>query len=681
MNKKLIAILTSLSISPVLLLSDGGECVANSESMPKKGAFAPKRAHQAEKVSCGLSPPSQRVEVKHIEGKGVGYKTGYSSLEGFFTIPYLLEGSWFPFLDLRGHIFDDGKPAATGGLGVRYLGNTRVWGANVYYDYRETHHRHFNQVGAGLESLGKIWDFRLNAYIPVGKKDSHLFHTHFHEFKHNSIILKSRKEIAMKGANAEVGAHALRRENYQLYAATGPYYFEREAKVAWGGEARVAFTTMDYLRLQLSASYDSIFKGIVQGEVAFTFSFGGKRAIKSRSCNDCGDRKMIARRALQRVDRNEIIVVDRKHQKTKAINPATGDPYKVWFVDNTSHSQGTFESPFNTLADAQNSAKPYDIIYVYVGDGTDNGMNAGITLQKGQQLLGAGMGQQVQTTKGLIHIRAHDKGLPKISNTFAVSTNPLILGPAAVGLSEGNNVVAGFYLVDNFGGGSGSDVSGALLIEDGLNYLIQNNILTTNSTNGGGNGLNIFGGGNITVANNTFIGLDKGDTFGVDFENFSNLTAPIQGYYLFKNNLFTGANANSGFAIGWFSEIRANANVRGNINITVIGNTSNSQSNTTGSPAGIQILSNVNPTQAVTVNILDNNVVMPAGITGASPGGIRVASFGPGPTFAHIHGNVSLTNVSATPTVPGYIFNDEGDPPALHLDVGPDNFGTVKLVL
>jgi len=671
MNKKLIAILTSLSISPALLLSDSGECIA-SESMPKKGAYLPRRTNQTEEVSCGLSPRTERVEVKHIEGKGVGYKTGYSSLEGFFTIPYLLEGSWFPFLDLRGHIFDDGKPAATGGLGVRYLGDTRVWGANVYYDYRETHHRHFNQVGAGLESLGKIWDFRLNAYIPVGKKDSHLFHTHFYEFKRNSIILRSRKEIAMKGANAEVGAHALRRENYQLYAAAGPYYFEREARVVWGGEARVAFTTLDYLRLQLSASYDSIFKGIVQGEVAFTFSFGGKRTIKSRSCNDCDDRKMIAHRALQRVDRNEIIVVDRKHQKTKAINPATGDPYKVWFVDNTSHSQGNFESPFNTLADAQNSSGPNDIIYVFVGDGTDNGMNAGITLQNGQQLLGAGVSQQVQTTKGLINVPAHDKGLPLITNTLVTD----LIGPSCVKLNAGNNVVSGFNLLDTLRrGSSGTDFTAGLRIENGLNYLIKNNMISSGgSAMEGGNCVNLHGGGNVTALNNTIIGLDNTDTFGIDIFAYVN---PLQGFFVFENNLFTGVNSTSGLDQGIHFEARVipgSQGLIGNLSFSALGNTFNSQTSAdVAGDAPTAIALNVQPSasQTITANVRGNYITLPAGIITPSAG-INVLARGPGPLIAHFHDNVALT----IPPIVGYKFNKFGSTSHLLLDMGHDNFGT-----
>ncbi len=681
MNGKLTTILTSLCISPALLFSSFS-----------RGWQQPNEVAAEETTYAETSPRTQRVEVKHIEDKGVGYDQGYSTLEGFFTIPSTLDGSWVPFLDIRGHIFNDGKPAVNGGMGLRYLAYSRVWGLNTYYDYRKTHKFHYNQVGFGLESLGEIWDFRLNAYVPVGKKDSHLFHTHFSEFKHHSIILSSKKEIAMKGANAEAAAHVLRKENYKLYVAAGPYYFEHEGRVAWGGEGRVALTLFDYLRLQVSGSGDKVFHGIVQGEAALVFSFGGKRPIKLRknSCDDyCSQRAIVEERALQRVDRNEMIVVTKKHHKSKAVDPDTGHAYKVWFINNTSHSQGTFESPFNTLVDAQNSSGNNDIIYVFIGDGTDQGMNAGITLKKGQQLLGAGIGQYVDTTRGTVHIPAHGKGMPMISNTNA----PAVFGTfSAVTMNAGDNVVSGLICVDNIGKADLSDLSdqsAGIRIDDGLNYLIQNNIVSTFSNPAGianiaGIGLNIFGGGNVSVKNNTFLARDGdspgGGTVGIFMFPIS---APHQGDFLVANNLFTGVNASSGLSRGIALEPQVTGafgvskGFIGNLNMSVVGNTCNSQTNISGDPnqAGILVSLSIPAAQSVLANISDNHVIIPAGLT--SPlGGIAVKARGPGPLNLTVHDNVSLT----PPAVPGYYFNTFGNLGNLNLDLGFDNVGSVVII-
>jgi len=204
-------------------------------------------------IYCGCTPHPQRIEVSHVEGKGIGYKKGYTTLEGFFVVPSTLENDWVPFLDIRGHVFNDGHPAANAGLGLRYL-SSRVWGANIYYDYRKTSRVHYNQIGAGLETLGNVWDFRINGYFPVGKRESGSYRFKFDHFKGHRMILKSKKEFAMIGGNAEVGAHAYHSRKMDLYAAAGPYYFAGHGRSTWGGERRLAFTGFNFLRLQVSGS-------------------------------------------------------------------------------------------------------------------------------------------------------------------------------------------------------------------------------------------------------------------------------------------------------------------------------------------------------------------------------------------------------------------------------------------
>ena len=110
-----------------------------------------------------------RVTARHIDPGGIGYNQGYTTLEGFFPL-YNGWDSWVLFLDARAHIFNNGRPACNAGLGTRYLTQSRAWGLNAYYDYRKTNRQHYNQVGAGLESLGRVWDFRFNGYRCVGRK-------------------------------------------------------------------------------------------------------------------------------------------------------------------------------------------------------------------------------------------------------------------------------------------------------------------------------------------------------------------------------------------------------------------------------------------------------------------------------------------------------------------------------
>src|SRR5258708_3748438 len=90
-----------------------------------------------EQSPCNLGSRAFEVGARHLEGSGVGYSKGYTTLEGFFSTGRC-DNSWTSFIDLRGHVFNDARLAANAGLGVRYIGSL-AWGINAYYDYRNTH--------------------------------------------------------------------------------------------------------------------------------------------------------------------------------------------------------------------------------------------------------------------------------------------------------------------------------------------------------------------------------------------------------------------------------------------------------------------------------------------------------------------------------------------------------------
>lgn len=271
-----------------------------------------KKKEPEAKETCGLSCHPHRIEARHIEANGIGYNKGYSTLETFLTVPSTLKKRWVPFFDARGHVFNDGKWAANAGLGLRYLGR-HVWGINVFYDYRKTQHQHYNQIGAGLEMLGKLWDFRINGYLPVGEKESPFFQEK-EDVDDDDLFKFGKREIAMKAANAEIGLHALDKKKAKIYVAAGPYYIEKEGHIGWGGEGRLALTLVDHIRMQLSGSYDMIFHGIVQGELSLIFPFGGKKELPKHKKYPCSLERTVRERAVQKVDRFEIIVIDQKHE-------------------------------------------------------------------------------------------------------------------------------------------------------------------------------------------------------------------------------------------------------------------------------------------------------------------------------------------------------------------------------
>lgn len=351
---------------------------------------------------CCFADVEKRIVVRHIESGGIGYKDGYTTLEVFLAgNPECLT----PFLDLRGHAFDNGKWAANAGLGLRTFTGNRIYGVNAYYDYRDVGRFSSNQVGVGLESLGERVDFRLNGYFPVGKKRCDSYDTLFNGFSGHYLLLSQKYQRAMKGGDAELGFHFGKFKCFNFYGGAGPYYFSGASSL-WGGKARISGTYNQAVTLEISNSYDHVFHNKFQVQLSLSFPFGRKTNVR-----ECGNR------LLQAVERQEIIVVEKKKKNTAAINPDTDLPYFFVFVDNTSSSSGTYEDPYHSFAQAEANSSPYDIIYVFPGDGTTTGMNSGIALKANQKFWGSSLDYSLVTTEGLISIPAQSLLAPTITNS------------------------------------------------------------------------------------------------------------------------------------------------------------------------------------------------------------------------------------------------------------------------
>lgn len=606
---------------------------------------------------CESIHTMDHISVRHIEDQGIGYDQGYTTLEGFFVPLASPTLPWVPFLDIRGHIFNNGKIAANAGIGLRYTSNI-VWGGNLYYDYRHTGHQHYNQIGGGLEALGTLVDYRLNAYFPFGKSKSNLYNPQFDSFKGNSLWIFRKQEFAMRGANGEVGFHLAKFKGMEFYTAAGPYYFEGNSKQTFGGSFRINIDIYNVLKLEASTSYDPIFKWIGQGQISLRYAFGSakishyeksknKKASKQQICSSPA---LLHERLFQPVNRQEIIILDTKKKKSPALNPLTGQPYAFWFVDNTSHSQGTYESPFNTLADAASSAHENDIIIVHPGDGTDTGMNAGIILNDGQKLFGSGIAHTLLTQQGIISIPALTSGLPLLSNEGNPDVDVITCG--------NSNDIEGLNISENYGN-NGITING----KSGSYSVISNIISTVN----GGNGIYTTGAGvgTISVIGNTFVAKD-GNTFtcGIYKTNggLSN--------YIIDTNLFTGINTASGL---WSSiNIHQDDGSISSCQCFITNNTFSSQANTYEKGNGTYIRTEANNLPFTC--LIENNIVnLPVEFNAYA--GIWLRSSGITPLSATLQANQSFSSSF------GYVFeNDTENPLLLQLNFGLSNAGTTHYI-
>ena len=456
------------------------------DALPELAALAIKKPPAEKKEACAaLSPRPMLLSLRYTSPRGIGYNPGYTTLEGFFFKMY--GDDWLPFLDLRGHVFDNGKFAANVGLGLRYMSRSRVWGINGYYDYRNTDRQHYNQAALGFECLGDFWDVRLNGYLPVGKTASPL-RAKFECFSGHTMYLRLRRDAALKGVNLEGGLHVDRFKAAPLYFAGGPYYLTGKTASAWGGQLRAAVDLCDrYLRIEGNLSYDHFFKWIGQGQISINVPFG-RREKRRAPVQSCHEETVLYDRALQRIDRFEIIPVAGSRATKAAIDPSTGEPYFFVFVDNMSSSLGTYESPYGYLSEAQTNSSAGNIIYIFPGDGTSNKMNGGISLKDAQQLLGASTVHRLATTVGQISIPPLASAMPILTNT---TTNPVIT-------LANDNLVSGLYIEN----ANGSGISGASI----TNFTaLQNSIVGGGVSAGSGEAM-LFNdiSGELVVNNNYF---------------------------------------------------------------------------------------------------------------------------------------------------------------------------------
>lgn len=483
-------------------------------------------ANPAPRTSCNDKCQSSRISIRHIENKGIGYNTGYTTLEAFLAPPTDL-GDVMPFVDLRGHVFDDGHWAANGGVGLRSLWKNRVYGGYVYYDYRDTKRSGYNQVSFGLETLGTFWDLRFNGYAVIGNRESGPYDTQFGYFSGNAIYYTQKFQYALSGGNAEVGFYPLKMKDAILYTGAGPYYLKGSMETAvWGGRARAKVMWKDYVGAELSYSYDHRFKNIVQGQVFLSYPLGPKGKVKKNKEGCSTDGYLLCQRMIEPVAKSEIIPVVTKTRKRPAVDPSTGLPYTIWFVNNLSQLAGTYENSFATLAEVERASHANDIIYVYPGDLTDTGLSNGVVLKDGQQLLGATVNQSLMTTVGPLVIPAQIVGgnLPLLGNESG----------AVVTLAN-NNIVSGFHIQNTTGPG---------ILANGSNNatIVQNHIQGIETTYFGIDLENTTG----TVATSSNI-----ITHQLACVNINNSSPVSDAAYLFTDNTLHAEDGNFVFGISY----------------------------------------------------------------------------------------------------------------------------------
>ena len=216
------------------------------------------------------------LSLQRNEGATVGDKISYTTLEAF-AFPFNYQNFW-PFLDLRYHGFGESRQnAANAGLGFRITPNFTdfIFGANAYYDYTNIHNRPFHQVGMGLEMLGCVWNFRLNGYLPVGKKTRLKSTILCAKYTKGRLLIRENYVDSLKGMNFEAEAFLTNICCTDIYLAFGGYYYKgtKCRGNILGSEYRLTLYPFKCFSFSLTATHDRVYKTRIQGQVDLTFLF------------------------------------------------------------------------------------------------------------------------------------------------------------------------------------------------------------------------------------------------------------------------------------------------------------------------------------------------------------------------------------------------------------------------
>jgi len=382
-------------------------------------------------LGCSLHAVEQRIEIRNREAAGVGYSTGYSSLDYYL----MTDGPVEFLLDLRGHVFNNGQGAGNAGVGFRCPVDDEKYllGANAFYDVRQSKDLFANQVGVGFEALNKYVDFRTNGYLPVGKKKD-LETKRFQTFSGTHILIRRKLKSTLPCVDAEVGTPLPK----PFYFALGGYYLFKQSKDdlhvgnAFGVKARAEVDIGRYVSLGFAITYDRIFKTRPQGYISVNIPFEKQK---------CKKRKHVCHtyhRNLRRVTikRNEIIPIEVEKKKRDPLVGKGSDPVRILFVNNLAKAagNGSFEKPFASLKDAENHSAPGDVIYVFPGDNTARNMDEGIVLKDNQMLASSG----APLALGGVTIPAQTENRPQITNINP--DQPVVANP-------GNSRLGDFFFI------------------------------------------------------------------------------------------------------------------------------------------------------------------------------------------------------------------------------------------
>ena len=413
------------------------------------------------------------------------------------------------FIDGQLTLNDVQGPGFNIGVGCRWLDVVpfpwepeRMLGVSLWADGTSTEaNNFFPQVGISYESLGDMWDFRANGYIPLGKQDQTGKYVSTGEIGFERNFLSELTQATVD--------HSLNVGEFEVARRLGA---ERDAWFFAGGYALVNDTvdTGGYrlglrgyaypdVLLQIAISDDDLFQ--TNAAFSLTWFVGRTRTDYHPTCG-------LPDRFREPVMRNDYVALTRTTATSGIpLTDTNGDTIRFVHVDSDAAAggDGTYENPLNDLDEIHDNSQTGDIVLAWA-ESQFTGESA--VLRTDQRFLGEGDDMTFTVTtseQGTIDI-------PETSPGARSGARPIIQDSVgdAITLAD-NNEVANFTI----DGGANGIVTGANpttlanLHDLGLQDIVGSGIQITNVEDG-----------TITIADVTSTG---GTGFALDFLNIENV--------------------------------------------------------------------------------------------------------------------------------------------------------------
>ncbi|HXE73349.1 MAG TPA: right-handed parallel beta-helix repeat-containing protein [Candidatus Nitrosotenuis sp.] len=271
--------------------------------------------------------------------------------------------------------------------------------------------------------------------------------------------------------------------------------------------ADYAFTALGNSPLQVTAARGLLSQGITAPIVGFSAvsARGGSVEVASD-----GSFRYLPPTGLEGSDSFTYTLANSRGSSTGTVRLTVGP--LCWYVDNSRpvSGDGSLAAPFVTLAQAQAASGPDDILFVFAGDGSSTGMDSGLTLQAGQDLVGEGAGL------------TFNNGAEEQVLVEPGPSPHLVNGSGAVVVLADGNAVTGCHLSASAGGPAvaGQSVQG-LEVRDNLFDGADSPFISLQETSGA-----------LAVTGNTFQGPDNGNALELV------ATAPLQASLEVSANTF-----------------------------------------------------------------------------------------------------------------------------------------------